>query len=99
RSANRFPMLRLIIAAALWCGALPALAGSVSGIVVDEAGAPMAGVHVEVVYQTYRAEQLNSAGESIKRSALTGPDGRYRISTDGMPRGEYAANAFEQVVN
>jgi len=92
-------MIRLVFAAALWCGALPAFAGTVSGVVVDEAGAPMAGVHVEVVYQTYRAEELNTAGASIKRSAVTGPDGAYSISTDGMPLGEYAAHAFEEVVN
>jgi hypothetical protein len=92
-------MIRLIFAAALWCGVLPAVAGSVTGVVVDESGAPMAGVHVEVVYQTYRADQLNGAGESIKASAITGADGRYAISTDGMPLGEYAANAFEEVSN
>ncbi|HEY0854911.1 MAG TPA: carboxypeptidase-like regulatory domain-containing protein, partial [Devosia sp.] len=92
-------MIRMILAAALCCGALPAFAGSVSGTVVDEAGAPMAGVHVEVVYQTYRADQLNGAGESIKRDAVTGADGSYAISTDGMPLGEYAANAYEEVVN
>ena len=92
-------MIRLVFAAALWCGALPAFAGTVSGVVVDEAGAPLAGVHVEVVYQTYRAAQLNTTGASIKRGAVTGPDGSYSISTDGMPLGEYAANAFEEVVN
>ena len=42
-------MIRVLLAAALWCGALPAFAGSVSGIVVDETGAPLAGVNVEVV--------------------------------------------------
>lgn len=89
----------LVVAAALWCGVLPAVAGSVSGIVVDENGAPMAGVHVEAVYQTYRADQLNAAGASIKRGAVTGADGRYSISTDGMPLGEYAANAYQEVVN
>ena len=92
-------MIRVLLAAALWCGALPAVAGSVSGIVVDEAGAPLAGVNVEAVYQTYRADQLNTAGESIKRGAVTGADGRYAISTDGMPLGEYAANAYQEVVN
>jgi len=92
-------MIRTILAAALWCGALPAIAGSVSGTVVDAAGAPMVGVHVEVVYQTYRADQLNSAGESIKRDTVTGADGRYTLSTDGMPLGEYAANAYQEVGN
>ena len=92
-------MIRALLAAALWCGALPAVAGSVTGMVTDQSGAPMSGVQVEVVYQTYRADQLNTAGESIKASAVTGADGSYTISTDGMPLGEYAANAFETVVN
>lgn len=92
-------MHRILLAAALWCGALPAFAGSVSGLVVDETGAPMAGVTVEVVYQTYRADQLNNAGESIKAETTTGADGRYTISTDHLPPGEYAANAFEVVSN
>jgi hypothetical protein len=88
----------LLTAGLLACGS-PAVAGSVSGIVVDDAGAPMAGVNVEVVYQTYRADQLNGAGESIKESTVTDTDGRYRIVTDHMPRGEYAASAFEMVSN
>lgn len=74
-------------------------AGSVSGVVVDDSGAPMAGVTIEVVYQTYRADELNGAGASIKASAVTGGDGQYAISTDGLPAGEYAANAFELAVN
>jgi hypothetical protein len=69
-------------------------AGSVSGIAVDTNGAPLAGVHVEVVYQTYRADQLNNSGESIKQTAITDADGRYTISTDNLPPGEYAANAY-----
>ena len=88
----------LLTAGLLACGS-PAMAGSVSGLVVDDTGAPMAGVNVEVVYQTYRADQLNGAGESIKESTVTGADGRYRIVTDHMPPGEYAANAFEMVSN
>jgi hypothetical protein len=92
-------MFRAILAAALWCGVSSATAGSVTGLVVDEIGAPKGGVQVEVVYQTYRADELNSAGASIKETAITGADGRYVISTDHLPRGEYAANAFEVVVN
>lgn len=88
----------LLTAGLLACGS-PAMAGSVSGLVVDDTGAPMAGVTVEVVYQTYRADQLNGAGESIKESTVTGADGRYSIVTDHMPPGEYAANAFEMVSN
>jgi hypothetical protein len=93
------PRSATLVLAALLSAATPVMAGSVTGIVVDEAGAPLAGVQVEVVYQTYRADQLNSAGESIKASAVTGSDGRYAISTDHLPPGEYAANAFELVVN
>lgn len=92
-------MHRILLAAALCCGASSALAGSVRGLVVDDTGAPKAGVQVEVVYQTYRAGELNSAGASIKETAVTGADGRYAISTDRLPPGEYAANAYEVVVN
>lgn len=88
----------ILAASLLLCGG-SALAGSVSGVVADESGQPMAGVNVEVVYQTYRADELNSAGASIKASAVTGPDGRYSIATDHLPPGEYAANAYEVVVN
>lgn len=86
-------------AAALLVSGGAAFAGSVTGIVVDERGAPMPGVNVEVVYQTFRADQLNNSGASIKASAVTGHDGRYAISTDHLPPGEYAANAFEVVAN
>ena len=89
----------VLLAAGLLACSGPAFAGSVSGLVADDTGAPMAGVTVEVVYQTYRADQLNGAGESIKESAVTGADGRYSIATDHLPPGEYAANAFEMVSN
>jgi hypothetical protein len=92
-------MRHMFFAAAFWCGALPVMAGSVTGLVVDETGAPKAGVQVEVVYQTYRAGELNNAGASIKETAVTGADGRYAISTDHLPPGEYAANAYETTVN
>ena len=93
-------MLRTtLLVVALWGGASAAFAGSVSGLVVDEGGVPKAGVHVEVVYQTYRASELNSAGQSIKEVAVTGADGRYAISTDHLPPGEYAVNAYEVAIN
>ncbi len=92
-------MIRLIFAAALWCGAIPAIAGSVSGVVLDETGAPMPGVSVDVVYQSYRADQLNNAGESIKETAVTSADGRYSIVTDYLPPGELTANAYVTVSN
>lgn len=75
--------------------AMGAQAGSVSGIVVDQDGAPLAGVQIEVVYQSMRADQLANSGESIKATAVTDSDGRYLISTDDLPPGEYAANAFQ----
>jgi hypothetical protein len=90
---------RLALAALLTAVISNAVAGSVSGTAVDDTGAPVAGIHVEVVYQSLRADQLNSAGESIKETDITGADGSYRIATDHLPPGEYAANAFEIVVN
>src|SRR5690606_30070677 len=42
--------------------AFPAIAGTVSGQALDENGAPWEGVNVEVVYQTYRADQLMTYG-------------------------------------
>jgi hypothetical protein len=76
-----------------------ASAGSVSGRVVDENGAPVSGVQVEVVYQTYRADQIMGYGESIKAEAVTDSDGRYTISTDNLPPGEYAAHAYRTIDN
>ena len=35
-----------------------AAAGTVSGLVTDESGAPLAGVNVEVVDQTYNSDDL-----------------------------------------
>ncbi len=81
----------------LW--ASMAVAGSVSGMAVDESGAPLAGVHIEVVYQNVTADQLPYGGESIKETAITGEDGRYIISTDNLPPGIYSANAFQTVTN
>jgi hypothetical protein len=76
-----------------------AAAGSVSGIVTDEDGSPLAGVNVEVVYQTYNSDDLPYGGASSKRSAVTDESGRYMISTDGMAPGEYSANAYQVVEN
>ncbi|MDB5524340.1 MAG: carboxypeptidase regulatory-like domain protein [Rhizobium sp.] len=95
-----FAIRTLALAAAMFSAcAASALAGSVSGQVTDRNGAPLADVHVEVVYQTYTADQLNNSGESIKSEAVTDADGRYMISTDGMPPGEYSANAYQLVTN
>jgi hypothetical protein len=91
---------KLALGAALFCAcATGALAGSVSGRVTDGRGAPLADVHVDVVYQTYRADQTMGYGLSIKKSAVTDSDGRYSISTDGLPPGEYAANAYMVELN
>jgi hypothetical protein len=76
-----------------------AVAGAVSGLVTDELGAPLPGVNVEVVYQTYNSDDLPNGGESIKQSAVTDESGRYTISTEGMPPGEYSANAYQVVEN
>ena len=76
-----------------------AAAGTVSGLVTDESGAPLAGVNVEVVYQTYNSDDLPYGGASSKRSTVTDDSGRYTISTDGMAPGEYSANAYQVVEN
>lgn len=76
-----------------------ATAGTVSGVVTDENGQPLAGINVEVVYQTYNSDDLPYAGESIKQSAVTDENGRYTISTEGMPPGEYSASAYQVVEN
>lgn len=75
------------------------LAASLSGTARDDLGAPLAGVQVEAVYQSYRADQLNSSGASIKATAVTDAEGRYRIDLGPLPPGEYAANAFQVVLN
>ena len=90
----------VVAGAAILClSASALLAGTVSGQVTDRSGAPLAGVNVEVVYQTYNSDDLPYAGASIKAGAVTDSDGRYEISTDHLPPGEYAANAWQVVVN
>lgn len=86
----------LLLAALLSGGAS---AASLSGTARDDQGAPLAGVQVEAVYQTYRADQLNSSGASIKATAVTDAEGRYHIDLGHLPPGEYAANAFQVIVN
>ena len=75
------------------------LAGTVSGRVTDENGRPLAGVHVEVVYQTYGAEDLLTYGASIKATTVTSAKGRYRIDISHLPAGVYSANAYQLVTN
>lgn len=94
------PITSLAIGAALLCLlATGADAGTVSGQVTDQSGNPVAGANVEVVYQTYNSDDLPNSGASIKQSALTDGDGRYSISTDNLPPGEYSANAFQAITN
>jgi hypothetical protein len=91
---------RLTAGAAILCLlATGAVAGTVTGRVTNQSGAPVAGVHVEVVYQTYNSDDLANAGASIKEAAVTDGDGRYSISTDHLPPGEYSANAFHVISN
>jgi hypothetical protein len=79
---------------------IASVAGSVSGIARDEAGAPVAGVRVEIVNRTIGAEDLLTYGQSIKAEATTGPDGRYSVDTSALPTiGEYGAHAYEVVIN
>jgi hypothetical protein len=87
------------VAVALVFLAGQALAGSVSGQTVDETGAPLAGVNVEIVYQTYNADKLMGHGASIKAEAVTGADGRYRVDIGHLPPGEYSAHAYTIVDN
>lgn len=101
--ASPFPPLALPLFAfiLLACLALPglAMAASLSGEAVDDLGRPLAGVQVEAVYLTYRADQLNNAGASIKATTETGADGRYSIDLSRLPPGEYAAHAYRVVQN
>lgn len=87
------------LAAAFSLVVTAAVAGSVSGQAVDEDGKPLAGVNVEVVYQTYNSDQIMGYGASIKAQAKTGPDGRYLVSIDHLPPGEYSAHAYTVVDN
>ncbi|MGV3548580.1 carboxypeptidase-like regulatory domain-containing protein [Rhizobium sp.] len=89
----------IIGAAMLVASAQASLAGTVSGLVTDENGTPVTGVTVEVVYQTYNADDLPSGGESIKEAAVSDENGRYAISTDRMPPGIYSANAYQVITN
>ncbi len=90
----------IVLAAALALAvAQAAYAGSVTGRVTDENNAPLASVNVEVVYQTYGADDLPAHGQSIKASAVTDSEGRYLIPTDSLPPGVYSANAFQVVEN
>ena len=86
-------------AAMLFTFVTAANAGTVSGRVTDQSGAPVFRVNVEVVYQTYNSDDLPYNGASIKASALTDGDGRYSISTDHLPPGEYSVNAFQTITN
>lgn len=83
----------------LVASAQASFAGTVSGTVTDESGAPVAGVNIEVVYQTYNSDDLPYGGESIKQTVTSGEDGSYSVSTENMPPGIYSAHAYQVVVN
>lgn len=83
-----------LLAAVISLLANAAFAGSVSGQAVDGDGKPLEGVNVEIVYQTYRADQIMGYGASIKATTRTGADGRYSVSIDHLPPGEYSAHAY-----
>ena len=85
--------------AVLLFGVATASAGSVSGQVTDHNGAPLAGVHVEIVYQTFRSGDLMTYGASIKAEAITDRSGNYAIDIGHLPPGEYAAHAYRIVSN
>lgn len=87
------------LAAVLSLIAAPAVAGTVSGTATDEDGRPMEGVNVEVVYQTYGADDLMGYGASIKAETKTGADGRYSVSIERLPPGEYSAHAHTVIDN
>jgi hypothetical protein len=90
----------LVVGAAMLCTFVTAAnAGTVSGRVTDQSGNPVAGVNVEVVYQTYNSDDLPNSGASVKESTVTDSNGRYSISTDNLPPGEFSANAFQTVAN
>ncbi|MBX9455648.1 MAG: carboxypeptidase-like regulatory domain-containing protein [Rhizobium sp.] len=89
----------IIGAAMLVASAQAASAGTVTGLVTDRSGAPLAGVNVEVVFQTYNADDLPYGGESIKQTAITDESGRYEISTESLPPGIYMAHAYQVVVD
>ena len=74
-------------------------AGYVKGRVTDEDGKPLAGVTVEVVYQTFNADKLLTYGKSIKRETQSGPDGTYSLMIGNMPPGLYSAHAYQVVRN
>ncbi len=92
---KRFVLLTL----ALGLISASAMAGTVSGIAVDENGQPLPGVNVEVVYQTYNADKIMGYGASIKAETVTNAEGRYSVSLERLPPGEYSAHAYTVVNN
>lgn len=89
----------LLIAVLLAVCTGPSIAGTVTGRAVDETGAPLEGVNVEVVYQTYDADQLMGYGASIKAETRTDGDGRYLLDLSHLPPGEYSAHAYLVIDN
>lgn len=90
----------LICAAAttLWGPASQAQGGVVRGRVVDERGQPVSGAQIGAFYQSFGGGQLLYGG-TYNRQAVTGRDGRYSISLESLPRGEYTASGTLNSVN
>lgn len=87
----------LIGFAVLWAAACSAQSGGVRGRVIDDAGRPVAGAQMGVYYRSFEGGQRLYGG-SYNRQARTGADGRYSLSLNGMPRGEYVVSGtFEGV--
>jgi len=75
----------------LFGGASEAQTGGVRGRVVDDAGRPVAGAQIGVYYRSFEGGQRLYGG-SYNRQTRTGADGRYSVSLQGMPRGEYVVS-------
>lgn len=72
-------------------GASEAQSGGVRGRVVDDSGRPIAGAKIGVYYRSFEGGQRLYGG-SYNRQTTTGADGRYSVSLQGMPRGEYVVS-------
>ncbi len=88
----------LALATAVLFASVPnAQAGSVSGIVVDDTGAPVGGIHVDLV-ETHGAGKRPANGDGIKDTDITDTHGHYDIPTDTLPPGRYAVYAYQAMV-
>lgn len=86
------------VAAALFGGASEAQSGGVRGRVVDDGGRPVAGAEIGVYYRSFEGGQRLYGG-SYNRQTTTGADGRYALSLQGLPRGEYVVSGSKDGVD